>query len=72
MVKLKPSRVVHLRIPEVSRFVMASGAALEVRRQGTGGFSAVWHEVPQRREAWEVAILLIMYDLRQPGDYMLA
>ena len=68
-----PTSLVQLGVPDVQRFLVASDAALDTPRAGTGGFLAVWLQGAQeQRHAWKVDIPSEMYDIWVPSDYLIA
>lgn len=60
-----------LSLPQ-SRFCVASDAALEAPREGSGGLLVVWHGLPEGREAFVAHIEPKLYDLWGPGDKKIA
>ena len=69
----RPCRELPVRPAECLRFVVASDAALEEPKQGTGGFLIVWHD-PEGpvREAFIADIPREVYQLWEPGDRQIA
>eukprot|EP00434_Breviolum_minutum_P039089 symbB.v1.2.034695.t1/scaffold4526.1/size39880/1 len=60
-------------IYRIQRFCVASDAALEQPRQGTGGFLIVWfNEGKEMREAFVSLIPQELYDIWSPGDRKIA
>ena len=69
----QPRRVLQVLPVPCERFVIASDAALESPRQGTGGFLMVWtNGFTERREAFVADITLELYELWTPGDRKIA
>ena len=69
----KPRRVFHVLPSCPNRFCVASDAALEAPRQGTGGFAIVWlQDGTEAREAFVADIPAAIYELWSPGDKKIA
>ena len=69
----RPRRLFQVLPSDPQRFCIASDAALEAPRQGTGGFVMVWF-TPQgeHREAFVADIPDAIYNLWSPGDKKIA
>ena len=63
IISCQPKRELEVLPMVHSRFCVASDAALEYPRAGTGGFLIIWHDVPERREAFIAHIEDSLYDL---------
>ena len=63
IISCQPKRELEVLPMVHSRFCVASDAALEYPRAGTGGFLITWHDVPERREAFIAHIEDSLYDL---------
>ena len=73
ILKKQPKRCLEVMPPPCGRFVAASDAALEMPRQGTGGFCIVWLDLGvQCREAFIASIPEKLYDVWTPGDRKIA
>ena len=69
----QPRRVLPVLPVPCERFVIASDAALESPRQGTGGLLMVWADgFTERREAFVADIPIELYELWTPGDRKIA
>ena len=69
----QPWRVLPVLPVPCERFVIASDAALESPRLGTGGFLMVWADgFTERREAFVADIPIELYKLWTPGDRKIA
>ena len=73
VVKSRPLRLFEVTPSNPWRFCVASDAALESPRQGTGGFVIVWLSPSvQSREAFVADIPIQIYDLWSPGEKKIA
>ena len=73
VVSLRPERAFPVRSIFHPRFCVASDAALEEPRAGTGGFLIVWfHGQVEEREAFVSQIPEALYDWFTPGDHKIA
>lgn len=63
MIATKPKRIFSIFSPQVGRFCVASDAALEVERGGTGGFLLCLNGATELREACVSDIPDGLYDL---------
>lgn len=72
VISLHPRRQFQITPLPCRRFCVASDAALEAPRQGTGGFLIVWFNPPERREAFVSVIPDELYDIWMPGDRKIA
>eukprot|EP00434_Breviolum_minutum_P029334 symbB.v1.2.025947.t1/scaffold2554.1/size89898/9 len=69
----RPKRLFQVLPSNPQRFCIASDAALEAPRQGTGGFVMVWFNLQEEhREAFVADIPDAIYDLWSPGDKKIA
>ena len=72
IISCQPKRELEVLPMDHNRFCVASDAALEQPRAGTGGFLIIWHDIPERREAFIAYIDDSLYDLWGPGDKKIA
>ena len=72
VISIHPRRQLEIVPTSCQRFCVASDAALEAPRQGTGGFLIVWFDPPERREAFVSVIPDQLYDVWGPGDRKIA
>ena len=73
IVALRPERAFPVISLSHPRFCVASDAALEEPRSGTGGFLIVWfHDQVEVREAFVSKIPDTLYDWFAPGDHKIA
>ena len=69
----RPKRLFQVLPSNPQRFCIASDAALEAPRQGTGGFVMDWFNLQEEhREAFVADIPDAIYDLWSPGDKKIA
>lgn len=73
IISQRPERAVPVLTLSHPRFCVASDAALESPRAGTGGFLVVWqHNQSEDREAFVSKIPPALYDWFTPGDHKIA
>ena len=73
IISQRPERAVPVLALSHPRFCVASDAALESPRAGTGGFLVVWqHNQSEDREAFVSKIPPALYDWFTPGDHKIA